>query len=136
MEENKPKNTKMIAIIAAIAVAVVALVVVLIVVLGGKKAAVGIVGKWAYAEGPNYIYNFREGGTGSYGYCSDDYSAQECEDYASNFTYKLVENEGKKQIEFLYEGNTSPMTLDYKLEGDKLIITDSFGEEVPYNRSK
>lgn len=147
MEETKKKNTKLIAIIAAIAVVVITLVVVLVFVLGGKgKSKNGIVGKWTYASGAEYTYNFSENGAGSYGYCGANYTPEECEQYTSHFTYTV--NAGKKKdssesdravdgtIDFLYEGNTSPMTLEYHLEGDKLIVYDSFDEPVEYNRAK
>lgn len=149
MEDTKPKNTKKIAIIGAIAAAVVILVVVLVLVFtGGKKSAAGgIVGKWVYSGGAEYTYNFAENGAGSYGYCGSNYTAEECENYASHFTYTV--NAGKKKddstnadravdgtIDFLYEGNTSPMTLEYHLDGDKLTVYDSFDQPVEYNRSK
>lgn len=154
MEENKPKNTKLIAIITAIAVAVITLVVVLIIVLsgGGKKAGIaGLQGKWKYSDGVPYIYTFAAEGKGSYGYCADVYTAEECANYASDFTYVVHDGETKVYedgeeevpnkkvdgtIDFTYENTTSPMTLEYHIEGDKLIIYDSFGSPVEYDRMK
>ena len=46
------------------------------------------------------------------------------------FTYK---DDGKK-VSILYKGNTSPLELEYKIEGKKLIIKDSFGSDVEYER--
>jgi len=47
-----------------------------------------------------------------------------------NFTY---EADGSK-VSILYEGNTAPLELNYRIEENKLIITDSFGADVEYIR--
>ena len=45
-----------------------------------------------------------------------------------NFTYEDKETE----ISILYNGNTTASTLEYKIEGKKLTIKDSFGSDVVY----
>ena len=46
------------------------------------------------------------------------------------FTY---EDDGKK-VSILYNGNTVASDFEYRIEGDKLIIKDSFGKDVEYKR--
>ncbi len=132
MEESKPKNFKLIAIIAGAVVAVVAIIVILIVSL--KGGAKGLVGKWLYErESLPYVYTFNADGTGSYGLTT--------EESPRTFTYKLTDEkveQGVKQgkIEFLYENDTTPLILDYRIENGekKLVVVDSFGNDVTYNR--
>ena len=38
------------------------------------------------------------------------------------------------KISILYDGSEEPLVLDYKLEGNTLIIVDSFGSEVKYEQ--
>jgi len=83
----------------------------------GEKKVEGIVGKWAYSS---FVYTFNEDKTGTY-----DVSGN-----VMDFTY---EDDGSK-ISILFTGNTSPLELNYRLEDNKLIITDSFGEEVEYTK--
>ena len=80
----------------------------------GKK---GLVGSW---ETSGYTYTFNEDKTGSYSYGSTK----------MEFTY---EDDGKT-VSILYTGNTIASSYDYKIEGDKLIIKDSFGSDVIYTR--
>ena len=72
-----------------------------------------LVGTWSYGS---YVYTFNADGTG-------DYSG-------SALTW---EDLGDK-ISILYDGFTSPMELEYSIEGDTLTIVDSFGEGVEYTR--
>ena len=46
------------------------------------------------------------------------------------FTY---EDDGKK-VKILYNGNTIPGTYEYRIDGNKLIIKDSFGNDLEYTR--
>lgn len=89
----------------------------ILILTGCEKKAEGLVGKWAYGS---YVYEFKEDKTGTY-----DVSGS-----MMNFTY---EDKGTK-ISFLYTGNTVPMELEYRIEGNKLIIKDSFGKDVEYTR--
>ena len=75
----------------------------------------GVIGKWEYSS---FVYTFNEDKTGTYDALGT----------TMNFTY---EDDGSK-LSILYTGNTSPLELNYRLDGNKLIITDSFGEEVEY----
>ncbi len=77
----------------------------------------GVTGQWAYTS---YVYTFNADKTGTY-----DVSGKEMK-----FTY---EDDGEK-LSILYEGNTSPTVLKYRIDGDKLIITDSFGSDVEYTK--
>ena len=106
MEENKPKNTKLIAIIASVLVAVVVLIVVLIIVLG-KKGPGSIVGRWTMSDGSGFAYNFKKNGNGTYGECTAEMSEKECDEEAYyTFAYKTtkadVDGDGKEDdaIEF------------------------------------
>ena len=76
----------------------------------------GIVGKWAYSS--SFVYTFNADKTGNYDALGT----------IKEFTY---EDDGTT-LSILFEGNTEPMELQYRIDGDKLIITDSFGEEIEY----
>ena len=86
----------------------------------GKK---GLVGKWEYQTG-GYIYTFNDDGTGTY-----TIGTQEMK-----FTYTTSEEGETKKISITYEGNTSPLVLEYVLDGDTLNIKDSFGSDTIYKR--
>ncbi|MBR5976585.1 MAG: hypothetical protein IK046_02125 [Clostridia bacterium] len=86
----------------------------------GKKSSGGsIVGEWTYVFG-DYVYKFDKDGKGSYTAGST----------VMNFTY----TDNGDSVEILYDGNTVASTYKYRVEGDKLFIEDSFGEEVEYKR--
>ena len=104
------KTILTLAIILFLAVAVVILT-------GCGSKSKGLVGQWGYSS---YVYTFNEDKTGSY----DAFGT------VMNFTY---EDKGDT-VSILYEGNTSPLELKYRIEKDKLIITDSFGEDVEYTK--
>ena len=104
---------KIVLIIGIILVVVVATIV--FVKVGNKKE--GLVGKWEYSS---FVYTFNKDKTGTY-----DSLGTEME-----FTY---EDDGST-VSILYNGNTSPLELKYTIEGDKLIITDSFGTDVEYTK--
>lgn len=75
----------------------------------------GLVGKWTHGD---YVYTFNNDKTGSYEYGSNK----------MKFTYK---DNGKK-VSILYDGNTNSNDFEYRIEGKKLIIKDSFGSDVEY----
>ena len=79
----------------------------------GEKKVEGIVGKWEYSS---FVYTFNEDKTGTY-------------DVSGNIMDFTYEDDGSK-ISILYTGNTSPLELNYRIEGNKLIVKDRFGEEV------
>ena len=119
-KESKKSNKKLFIIVGAIAAVIVAVVItiVLIIVNGRPK----LFGKWN-AEGSSWYYDFTSDTEGLYGYHYDsiDYPAQK-------FTY--VDN--GDHLTITYEGFTTGMDLNYRLEGNKLIVTDSFGTDVTY----
>ena len=81
----------------------------------GGSDSNSIVGSWTY-PGTSYTYKFNADGTGEY--------------VGSPFTYELS---GDK-ISILYEGGTVPFESTYKIEGNKLNIIDSLGNDTLYNR--
>lgn len=98
----------------------VLIVVLCIAVLVGcdkKEEAKGIIGEWEYVTG-GYTYKFNEDKTGSYTAGST----------VMEFTY---EDDGSK-VSILYTGNTMASDYEYKIEGNKLIIKDSIGNDVEY----
>ena len=85
----------------------------------GKSDKATLVGSWEYNRGSStYAYNFKDDKTGSYSVYGTEMP----------FTY---EDDGQK-VTILYEGNTVSSTFEYKIEGNKLIIKDSFGNDVEY----
>ncbi len=97
----------------------ISLIVLTVMVTGcGSK---GIIGRWK-AEGfsADYYYIFNE----------DNTCAYEMVGAKMDCTYK---DDGTK-IEILYSGNTNSSTYEYKIEGNKLIIKDSLGSDVTYER--
>lgn len=98
------------------------LVIVAVVFLAGcgkekQTEEVGLVGEWKYES---YVYTFNEDGTGQY-------------DIGGNIMKFTYEDEGTK-VSILFEGNTSPMELEYEISDNQLIVTDSTGSEVVYYR--
>lgn len=78
-----------------------------------------LVGSWEY-QGGNYTYTFNEDGTGAYDVGSS----------VMKFTYEATDT----TLSILYEGNTSPLKLDYVINGTVLNVKDSFGNDTLYNR--
>lgn len=92
-------------------------VMILITLLAGCGNKKGLVGSWEYNS---YTYNFNSDKTGNY----------ELFGSKMEFTY---EDDGK-ELSIFFEGDTVPMILPYRIEDNKLIITDSFDNEVTYTR--
>ena len=82
----------------------------------GKKTN-SIIGSWAHGD---YTYTFNKDKTGNYA----------TGDNKMEFTY---EDDGKK-VSILYTNNTTASTYEYKIEGNKLIIKDSFNQDVEYTK--
>jgi uncharacterized lipoprotein YehR (DUF1307 family) len=76
-----------------------------------------LVGSWEHS---GYIYTFKDDNTGSYTAFGNE----------MNFTY---DDDGSK-VKILYKGNTIPGTYEYRIDGKKLIIKDSFGSDVVYQK--
>lgn len=97
---------------------VIALILVLLTTACGAK---GIVGKWkADGYSVDYYYIFNDDKT-----CAYEMSGVKME-----CTY---EDDGTK-VTILYKGNTNSNTFEYRIEGNTLIIKDSFGNDVKYTR--
>jgi len=77
----------------------------------------GLVGSWKHGS---FIYTFNEDKTGDYSFG----------DAKMKFKY---EDDGKK-VKITYVGNTTGSTYEYKIDGKKLIIKDSFGKDVEYTK--
>ena len=77
----------------------------------------GLIGTWKHG---NYAYTFNDNNKGYYSVGSTK----------MNFKY---EDDGKK-VKITYDGNTTGSTYEYKIDGKKLIIKDSFGNNVEYTK--
>ena len=89
----------------------------LFVVVGCSKKD-PIVGKWAYGSSDLFMYTFNSDGT-----CHYTTNDKDC-------TYKV---DGDK-LSITYEGDTSSFDTTFRIEDNKLIIIDSLGEEVVYDK--
>ena len=83
----------------------------------GKSKKNTIVGKWAY---DSFVYTFNEDKTCSYNALGN---LMKC-------TYTV---DGDK-LSILYTGDDLPFETTFKIDGNKLIIKDSFGSDVTYTR--
>ena len=75
--------------------------------------AKAIVGTWDYETG-GFTYVFNEDGTGDY--CG------------MPFTYTVDGN----KLSILYDGNTAPFETEFEVNGNKLNVKDSLGEDTIY----
>ena len=82
-----------------------------------SEAKSTLVGSWEYKNG-GYTYHFNEDGTGTY-----DTGAKPME-----FTYTATD----KELSITYTGNTEPLVLKYEIDGDKLNVIDSLGNDTIY----
>ena len=82
-----------------------------------KDDTPAIVGSWDH---DGYVYTFNKDKTGSY----------EAYGNVMKFTYE----DNGKSVKILYDGNTNASEYKYKIEGKKLIIKDSFDNDVEYTR--
>ena len=89
---------------------------------GCGKESNSIVGEWVYGGSTEYVYKFNSDGTGSYG--------------AYGIEMKFTYEDDGENVSILYDGNTMASKYAYKIEGKKLIIKDSLGNDVEYNRRK
>ncbi|MBR6532788.1 hypothetical protein IKT64_03445 [Candidatus Saccharibacteria bacterium] len=117
MEKAQKSNGKIYAIIAAAAVAVVGIIVAVVLIINANRSK--LIGKWLY-----------EYGTWGYNFIDDDDGEYSVGEYSQKFTYK----DNGDSVTIRYEGSDVDMTLNYRIEGDKLIVTDSFGSDTVYNR--
>ena len=81
-----------------------------------------LTGRWEYANLPSLSYNFLKDGNGFYLF----YDAKK------DFTYTAKDGE----VKIHFNGDFRPNTFKYIVEGDVLLIEDSFGNLVKYKKSK
>lgn len=100
---------------------VIAVVLIGVLFLAGckKENKNPLIGSWKY-EGSDYTYIFKEDGSGTYSYGES----------VMEFTYTT---EGDK-ISILYKGNTAPFETTFTIEGNKLNMKDSFGNDTIYKK--
>ena len=99
-----------------ILIVIMALIIALaLAVVTGCDSKGNIIGSWDHS---GFVYTFNNDGTGSYNAAGTEIA----------FTY---EDDGTK-VSILYEGNTATGDYEYRIEGNKLIIKDSFGTDVEY----
>ncbi len=77
-----------------------------------------IVGSWPHESAKEYVYTFKEDKTGDY----------TMGDQKKAFTYNI--EDGKLKI--LFKGDSAAFENVYRIEGNKLIIKDSFDKDVVY----
>ena len=78
-----------------------------------------IVGKWEYESG-GFTYTFKEDKTGTY-------------DVNGNIMKFTYETDGDK-LSILYDGDTTSFDTTYSIEGNKLNVKDSLGNDTIYIR--
>ena len=90
-----------------------------------EKKAPSLVGTWELKD-PDYtsIYVFNEDGKGTYTLTAGD------ESDTSAFTYKVEET----KLLVTYEGDEEATDLKYTLNGNTLVIRDSFDEEMTFTK--
>ena len=98
---------------------ILVLTILLFVLTGCGKSKNKIVGSWKYNGGSiEAVYKFNEDNTGSYSYSGTK----------REFKYE----DSGTEVKIIYDSDTEGSTYNYRIEGDKLIISDSFGSEVEY----
>ena len=83
-----------------------------------SEEAKAVVGSWVSEAMKEYVYTFNEDGTGNYA----------MGDTKKDLTFKVA---GGK-LEILFKGDTAPFKTPVRIEGNKLIIKDSFDKDVVY----
>lgn len=100
------------------------IVLIFIIVGCGKKEKVTLIGTWEYFSNEtvrnDIYYQFNKDKTGKYSFYGSDMS----------FTY---EDDGK-EITIKYDKDTVSSKYEYRIEDGKLIIKDSFGDDVTYKK--
>lgn len=119
MEESKTKSKSRIFITIGVGVAVaVGVFFALFFLLGWNKNS--LVGRWLQ-DGSAWEYNFISNTDGEYG-------------TASSLPAKFTYSEDGSSITIKYDHDDKETTYKYRIDGDKLIITDSFGVDRTYLR--
>jgi len=89
--------------------------------IGCTKKENGIVGKWETKLGTySYVYTFNEDKTCTYDAAG---TLMKC-------TYEIKDD----TISILYDGNTAPFETTFSIEGNKLNVKDSLGNDTIYTR--
>ena len=87
-----------------------------------EPQAISIVGKWKYDDpdlGDSFIYTFNADGTGNY-------------TASGNFTYKIDGN----NISIIYDASGATFDTVFEVNGDRLNMIDSIGNDTFYKRVK
>ena len=88
---------------------------------GGEAAGDPLVGSWASEDFDGaFIYTFNEDGTGNYDASGTDMP----------FTYTAEDG----MLSILFDGDTMSLDTEYTIDGTKLTVKDSMGEDVIYNK--
>lgn len=91
-----------------------------LVACGGKAEAPTIIGSWESVDISGAIYTFEEGGKGGY-------------TFAGAFVDFTYEDDGTA-VTIQYPNSDAPNVFKYTIEGNKLLIEDSFGSIVEYKK--
>lgn len=76
-----------------------------------------LVGSWKKGS---FVYTFNNDKTGDYSF--------------GNTKMKFKYEDDGKKVKITYTGNPTGSTYEYKINGKKLIIKDSFGKNVEYTK--
>ena len=79
-----------------------------------------IVGVWEHKAG--YTYTFNKDQTGSYSF--------------KNLKFEFTYEDKEDNVEIKYKNATRATSYEYKIKGNKLIIKDSFGNNIEYTKKK
>ena len=89
---------------------------------GDESQTSPMVGVWKYDD-PNladsFVYTFNAGGTGNY-------SA------SGNFTYTVDGN----KLSITYDATEATFDTEFEIDGDRLNVKDSFGDDTFYKRAE
>lgn len=91
------------------------LLIISVMVITGCGRANSLIGSWEHS---GYVYTFNKNKTGSYGYGS---SKRDFE-YEDRGTLVVIK----------YKGDTVSNEYEYRIDDNKLIIKDSYGQDVTY----
>lgn len=110
------KKGKLIGSIVAVLAVIAITVAAIIFFINNNKNP--LIGRWEY-EGGSWAYEFTSDTEGSYNLSTIS---------SSKFTYEIDEDD---MLNLTYEDGTNAV-LDYRIEGDKLIIKDIFEDDIVY----
>ena len=86
---------------------------------GKKEEKNPLVGKWEYSSSIAYVFN------------NDNTCSYEFYGQSRTCTYEMKD---ENKLSILYDGDTDPFETTYTIDGKKLIIKDSFDNDVIYTK--